>query len=924
MAKGPIYAVVDLETTGVDPTVDRIIQFGCVLIENGEIVSHIGTDVNPNRIIPKQIQHLTGISNARVQKAPYFEDIAIMIFNLLTDTIFVAHNVHFDYRFLSHELVRCGLPPLTIDAIDTVELAQIFLPTERSFRLSDLSSSLGLLHNHPHQADSDAQVTAELLLIIEQKMYTLPLITMEKISQLGEQLVRQTGEYIQAIYKKMKEHPVALDETIHIVGGLALRKKEIPTYEYDLYKKQSYPKTKRGKEKLFADSSFTYRTEQAQMMNLVYRHFTEQETSKNLFIEAPTGIGKTFGYLFPLSYLVTNERPLVISTASILLQNQLLQKNIKISNQISPYCLQATIIKSHRHYLDLQSFKETLAHPIKQKQYGLYQMKLLVWLLQTETGDLDELQLTNFNYIFWQEVQHRGIQFLIQKHPLYDEDFVRYLYKKMVQSNVLIVNHAFLIQESMREEPLLPRSPYLIIDEAQHLPEINEFVASYRLNSLSFKKQWLHFRDKEQLFKKLQTILTAHISIKHYLKIYQTALVDLSEEISDFFSELADLTKTKNEKQQEQLISQSLLAQLSIEGEKALQTVQIILKEMLELQTKIQTIIYKHIEEFKRSDRLYFVRLFLLFDQVVLINQCFDLFINHWQARWIKTYTAINDRQGILSVKDLEANHLPATSWYERYERIVYTGGTIMFGKNKNYLSSQLGLPITSTSVKRLPDPYDYEENVRLYIPQEALQIKEQSTNEFAKYIASIINALLNKEDRSILVLFTSLELLTIVYQLLQPIFIEQGNEILAQGISGNREKILRRFMQSKKCVLLGADSFWEGIDLPGDTLQLLIVTRLPFENPNRPSIKAKYTYLEAKGLQPFNEVSLPKAALKLRQALGRLIRSKEDRGALLVLDRRLIAANYSNKILKVFPKKLPIKELPFEDILQDLKEFLG
>ena len=123
------YAIVDIETTGTDPKVDRMIQFGCVLVENQKIVGRFSTDINPSQMISRQIQSLTQISNRQVQKAPYFEDIAQTIYNLLQDTVFVAHNIHFDYHFLNHELVRCWMPRLTIAGIVTVELAQIFLPT---------------------------------------------------------------------------------------------------------------------------------------------------------------------------------------------------------------------------------------------------------------------------------------------------------------------------------------------------------------------------------------------------------------------------------------------------------------------------------------------------------------------------------------------------------------------------------------------------------------------------------------------------------------------------------------------------------------------------------------------------------------------------------------------------------------------------
>lgn len=219
------YAVVDIETTGTDPKTDRIIQFGCVLIEDGKIVTHFSTDINPDQNIPAQIQTLTGITNQRVRKAPYFEDVAQTITNLLADTVFVAHNIHFDYPFLSNELERCGMPPLTIPGIDTVELAQVFMPTSLSFRLKDLAEELDLVHENPHQADSDADVTAQLLLYLESKIKELPIITLEKIIATADQMAFQTKGYLEDCLIEMQINPKPLSNDLTIIHGLALRKK---------------------------------------------------------------------------------------------------------------------------------------------------------------------------------------------------------------------------------------------------------------------------------------------------------------------------------------------------------------------------------------------------------------------------------------------------------------------------------------------------------------------------------------------------------------------------------------------------------------------------------------------------------------------------------------------------------------------------
>ncbi len=223
--------------------------------------------------------------------------------------------------------------------------------------------------------------------------------------------------------------------------------KKVPLFDENYYEKP-YPKTKKEKVKLYQDK-LSYRKEQGQLMNTVFRHFTES-TEKNLLIEASTGMGKTIGYLLPAAFLATPESPMVISTVSILLQHQLIDQDIPLLNTLIEQPLYATVVKSKSHYIDLQRFKATLDTPVQQKQYALYQMGILVWLTQTMTGDLDELNLIRLDHLLFQEISHRGVAYLSDQQPLYQEDFLRHLQKRMAQSNVLIINHAFLAQETQR------------------------------------------------------------------------------------------------------------------------------------------------------------------------------------------------------------------------------------------------------------------------------------------------------------------------------------------------------------------------------------------------------------------------------------------------------------------------------------------
>lgn len=909
------YAIVDIETTGTDPKTDRIIQFGCVLVENDEIVSRFAADINPIKPISNQIQHLTHISNKRVKKAPYFEDVAETIYNLLADTIFVAHNIHFDYNFLNYELTRCGMPELNIPGIDTVELAQIFLPTQVSFRLNDLAESLGLQHETPHQADSDAEVTADLLLYIKATMQQLPLVTLEKISQLSEVTSKQTQLFIKQVTTEMQEKLEPLPSTLEVIDGIALRKKKVPLFEENYYN-HHYPKSKKEKVKLYQDK-LMYRKEQSQLMNMVFRHFTEDE-EKDLLIEASTGMGKTIGYLLPAAFLATPENPMVISTVSILLQHQLIDQDIPLLNTLIDQPLHATVVKSKSHYIDLQRFKATLDAPIQQKQYALYQMGILVWLTQTTTGDLDELNLIRLDHLLFQEITHRGITYLSDQQPFYQEDFLRHLQKRMTQSNVLIVNHAFLAQETQRVQPLLPKSRYLIIDEAHHLPETMEKVSKHYLDTPTFQRKVNQFYEENQLFDQIEMMLTEDAESLRLFRLYQEELQAIIECQEDLFVEWFEEWPT-----QEEIILQAEQRQdLSLACEKIIQRLLLYYQELLSIQAQLNEYMNKISDAWLDRQRIYFGEFLTFYEEMKTQAAFMTDWLTNWSSHYVHwLYLYGNKKTARIQLIDFHAAILPNTAWYDRYEKIIYLGGTLKVPKNRNYYAKKLGIP--EAPLKVIPQTYDYARQAKLLIASDHVNVNELSSDDYADYLAKNLTILLEDIEQSALVLFTSHEILQKVYKKIHQHFLSKGREILAQGMGGSKEKLLKRFIQSKQAILFGADSFWEGVDLPGDALQLLIVTRLPFENPKRPLIQARNYYLKEQNVSPFSQESLPRAALKLRQGLGRLIRSENDKGLMILFDRRLVTKSYGKRLEKALPKELPIQEATIDEMKKIIQEFL-
>ncbi|RSU05282.1 hypothetical protein CBF31_02870 [Vagococcus fessus] len=927
-----MYAVVDLETTGTNPTTDRIIQFGCVFIKDNQIISTYATDVNPKCKIPKHIEKLTGVSTLQVANAPYFEDVAPEIAEMLKDCVFVAHNIYFDYHFLSQELSRCGEEELTIQGIDTVELAQLFLPTEPSYRLGDLAEAYGFTHDRPHQADSDAEVTAELLLLIEEKIKTLPIVTLSSIVKLAGPLGMNTKDYIELVLEEMLKDVPPLQEGIQLIGGLALRKKEVPTLSGKTA--SVYPESKAKKVKLYADK-FDYRTAQSKMMNMVYRFFTtpyqtepiekvDRFAGKNLALEASTGSGKSFGYLLPLSYLATKDEPVIISTVSTVLQTQLVTQSIAEVNRLRPGSLLGTLVKSHRHFIDLERFSASLASPVPQKQYAIYQMRLLVWLTETETGDFDELNLTNLNHALFRHVRHQGVGYLSETSDFYDVDFWRHLQKKVAQSNVIVVNHAFLCEENRRETPLLPESKYLIIDEAHHLPEIAQQTLARQINSYQFSKMLAGLFYEDERLAQLK-LLWEQTTWQSWLRPLKTCVTELSDLFEDLKEDVIEgiLIDGGGQQDQEWLVTNTSLERLPIYTNKNLEHLLLLLNDAVVLSEKMDEAYQAEIDKFTISDRVLMMQWLSDLNELKSYR---DFFVQFTETdrdgllRWIM----INSKNQQLTAfySDIEASSVTSATWYQRYEKILYTGGTIRAGKDTQFLGRSLGLDYLP--FKSVPSAYDYSKQGRIYVPTESVNQQVVSSAETVQFICETLERLMVEQKRSVLVLFSAHHQLQTVYHRLNKTLGEgQGIEVLGQGISGSREKIIKRFEHANQALLLGAASFWEGIDLPGESLEVIVVTKLPFDSPDRPYVKAKYESLANQGVDSFYKYALPKACIRLRQGFGRLIRSETDKGIMIMLDPRFVKAKYSSTLIKALPQDLPIIENNVTEILKDMKEFL-
>ncbi|MBS9335868.1 exonuclease domain-containing protein [Fructobacillus papyrifericola] len=390
MKESAAFVIVDLETTS--PSVEnggRIIQIGMTFVKNKKIVEHFDSFVNPAQPIDKKIQQLTHISPKDVQDAPFFEELAPSLQALLKGQVFVAHNVNFDLPYLNAEFARVGLPELDLQAIDTVQLAQILFPTAPGYRLSDLTAYLNLPLVQAHRANADAEATAHLLFAIWQKAQSLPEKTKRTLLSVDWGLIRQSQDFLKMAAKSKgtfeeNERVALVQETVERRKNRKHQRKNKGT---ETTKAQSYPITAAGKVALLG-SDLLVDDDRNQVMNKVHRLLESGQRELAVLQTAPQ-LKKTVTYLLPLFFMKGRKTNWLLSDdlSLIVHQKRLLAE---LAKWLPEQGLRFASLYQPSGYLDEQKFRSAIKRA-KDKGGTFWQAQILVWLSETPTAAFAEL-----------------------------------------------------------------------------------------------------------------------------------------------------------------------------------------------------------------------------------------------------------------------------------------------------------------------------------------------------------------------------------------------------------------------------------------------------------------------------------------------------------------------------------------------------
>ncbi|MEK7484360.1 MAG: helicase C-terminal domain-containing protein, partial [Planctomycetota bacterium] len=663
--------------------------------------------------------------------------------------------------------------------------------------------------------------------------------------------------------------------------------------------------------------------------------------NKHLLIEAGTGTGKSFAYLVPSILLAIQHRErCVISTHTIHLQEQLLQKDIPQLQQSLNLSFDAVLLKGRTNYLCKRKLQEN-ADSIKllkgdpdpvQKEI----LQIREWATTATEGSLSELPFVPSTEA-WDWVKSQTETSLRKDCQFYESCFYYQSRRKATKAQLVIVNHHLLLADlNMREEEntpgILPVYTRIVLDEAHHLEEVATTYFGQQSSQFEILKilgRILPPKSKKQkgFLSKIQKELHKYSDelslqldgflgeISHH---HQDFLDEVVEAFTQFYQNLHVLHSAEGTLRiTEEIRQHTVFSALREEGETLVQNINEYIYVLQELRTRLKRVftdqtpeemgILKELESF----------LLQLNNQGQVITLCL-LQDSPEEIRWIEFKK--NGNFLTFHLSPLQIAPILKEKLFEPYSSVILTSATLSTNENFSFIKNRLGLDLlseTRLSERILSSPFDYPKQCILAVPTDGLLPTEIGYDRHIfQFSAQVIRILGGR----IFLLFTSFKSMIWVYEELQKEFPDQKILFLKQGALP-RSTLLKIFKENSSSVLLGVDSFWEGVDVPGDALSVVILTKLPFPVPSEPVIQARMEYLEKQGQDAFRDFTLPQAIIKLKQGFGRLIRTSTDRGIVYILDRRILTKSYG----KAFFKSLPPAQTDFRlqsELLKDLPVF--
>ncbi len=616
---------------------------------------------------------------------------------------------------------------------------------------------------------------------------------------------------------------------------------------------------------------YEFRSEQIDLSEKITNALNNNQI---LLAEAGTGVGKTMAYLVPAVKFALANGPVIISTNTINLQSQLMEKDIPdLALSMPGEEFKAVLVKGRGNYVCKSMVDEASANLLFSISPEFEKLKK--WLKKTKKGEFQEL---NFFFPDWGEVACNAYTCKKEECPYrkMGECFYYKMQQRALHADLIITNHSLFFSDlaAKRDDDyagVLPRNySAVIFDEAHHIEDNAGKVYGAEVSSYSIP------------------LLAKRINKRSKIKVSDTLL-----------KRLKDLNDSLFEPIQENFVNDYFLSDVDkVIGEGQLGEVA---KNIIEIINTIIDELDKEKREQEKDERATVDWLISTCRDIgeaiadIFYNKEPDNYFSWGETRPREKYAKCSLHSTPIDVAEILKDNL-----WNLGVPIIMTSATLSTSKKEEgfkYIKERLGLLEEGlVETLQLGAPFDYEKNAYLYVPDDLPA--PNSGKEYAKKVSDIIEQLLNITKGNAFVLFTSYKMMTDVYDNL---VINPNYKILIQGEMSN-EKLIKTFKKTDNCVLFGVSSFWEGVDVKGEKLSLVILDKIPFPVPSSPLVKSKCDFIESKNGNSFKEYSIPNACIRLKQGFGRLIRTKNDRGVVAILDSRIHTQWYRSQILSAIP----------------------
>jgi ATP-dependent DNA helicase DinG len=623
---------------------------------------------------------------------------------------------------------------------------------------------------------------------------------------------------------------------------------------------------------------FEFRPQQQEMAAAVAKALEEE---RHLVIEAGTGVGKSLAYLAPaILFALERHKKAIVSTHTINLQEQLLYKDIPILKKALPVEFEAALMKGRQNYLcprrlerALQTAKELFTGPEESEL-----QRLAEWAITTRDGSLSDLSIEPDPKV-WTQVcseAHICTQKTCGQNP---RCFYQQARKRLMAADVIVLNHTLLFillgspdAQQERESGFLFPNDFIIFDEAHTVEQVASKqigigVSQYGLRSTI--QRLYNARTRKGLF----TVMRDAVGVR--------LAAELIDDVEKFFAAVE--SKSNFRKGREFRVRDVDVVPDTITG------------RLTALQARIAEVVKRADDEILKAELQEFGR--RIRDArdgiAIFLEQSAPEHV-YWVERTGKT-----ERFLALNAAPVDLAPVLRRMLFRDSCCCIMTSATLAVGRpDLAYFRERTGA--TEAEPVQLGSPFNFQRQMKMFVVQKMPDPRDAAyQRELERWIAHFVR----KTDGCAFVLFTSYRDMHQVAGAMQKFFVENGMNFLMQGAGAPRTKLLEQFKSTPRSVLFGTDSFWGGVDVPGEALSNVIITRLPFAVPDHPLIEAKLELIEERGGDPFTEYSLPEAILKLRQGVGRLIRAKTDRGIIVILDNRIVSKPYGRAFMQALPK---------------------